>query len=204
MIQDTKASNHRHMGKLVLLNAWKIKRKNERDIFLKSAEEIAKGCGKQVIPDNMDWLVKNRTDVYDKDLFRNANVIPLFHGTRTQNVTGILKKGFLIRPSGVVICGAMYGHSIYKSSNSTKSASYSSIRSSYWAGGKDDRAFLFISDCALGNQLIARGAYQYSLNNIHPHHSVWAKGGQSGVINDEMMLYRTDQHNVRYLLEFTG
>ena len=202
LIQDTRASNHRGLGKIILLNAWDIQRNNEREGFLKRAKEIAPQCGRQVIPDQMR-IVRDRTDVYDKTLFEKANVIPLFHGTRAQNITGILKQGMLIRPSGVVITGAMYGSAIYKSSSSSKSINYTNIKSSYWAQGSDDRAFLFLSDCALGNQYIARGSGQYTLRSIAPCHSVWAKGGQSGVINDEMMLYRTDQHNLRYLLEFT-
>jgi poly [ADP-ribose] polymerase len=202
LIQDTKASNHRGLGQIVLLNAWEIQRNNERERFLIRAKQIAAQCGRQVVPDQMSIVLK-RADVYDKSLFEKANVIPLFHGTRAQNITGILKQGLLIRPSGVVITGAMYGNAIYKSSSSTKSINYTNIRASYWAQGSDDRAFLFLSDCALGNQLIATRSGQYTLNSIAPHHSVWARGGQSGVINDEMMLYRTDQHNMRYLLEFT-
>lgn len=205
MIQDTRANNHRQLGKIVLLNAWDIQRKYERDTFTARAKVIAKECGKQVIPEQMNKLVRARADVPDHDLYKNANVIPLFHGSRTQNITGILKKGLLIRPSGVVITGSMYDSSgaIYKSANSTKSINYTSINSSYWSKGTDDRAFLFISDCALGRQLMARGPYGYNLKNISPNHSVWAKGGFGGVINDEMILYRTDQHNLRYLLEFT-
>jgi predicted DNA-binding WGR domain protein len=201
LIQDTKASNHKHLGKIVLLNAWDIQRNNERDQFLIRAKQIASQCGKQVIPDQMS-IVTKRTDVYDKTLFENANIIPLFHGTRTQNLTGILKQGMLIRPSGVVISGNMYGNALYNG-KSSKAINYTDIRSSYWANGNDDKAFLFVSDCALGNQFIAKSSGQYTLKSIEPYHSVWAKGGQSGVINDEMMLYRTDQHNIRYLLEFT-
>lgn len=204
MIQETRAHNHKHLGKIKLLNAWSIQRAKERDQFLKRSKEIAKECGRQVIPDQMQSLVRTRADVYDKDLFRLANVIPLFHGTRTQNITGILKKGMLIRPSGAIITGAMYdGAGALYFGKSTKSINYTDIKSSYWAKGSNDRAFLFISDCSLGNQLIARGPYGYTTKNISPKHSVWARGGESGVINDEMMLYRTDQHNLRYLLEFS-
>lgn len=203
MIQETRASNHKFLGKVLLLNAWKIQRNNEKNTFLKTANKIAGECGKQVIPNQMITLVKNRIDVEDQKLFENANVIPLFHGTRTQNITGILKNGMLIRPSGVVITGAMYGNAIYKSSSSTKSINYTNIKSSYWAGGKDNKAFLFLSDCALGKQLIADCPNHYSENSIKPNHSVWAKGGRSGVINHEMMLYNTNQHNLKYLLEFS-
>lgn len=202
MIQDTRASNHNHLGKIVLLNAYKINRAGEKDIFNKRAREIAKECGQQVIPHQLKKLVLDRNDVEDVDLYKKANVIPLFHGSRTENFTGILKKGLLIRPSGVVLCGSMYGNGIY-AGLSTKSINYSSIKNSYWSKGNSDSAFLFIKDCALGNQKIASGSYQYSKKNIAPNHSVWAKGGQSGVINDEFILYDTNQHNLRYLLEFT-
>ena len=203
MVVNTKASNHGHLGKVILLNAWKVDRKSERNIFLSKAKSIAKECGKQVIPNLIKNLVTSRTDILDNDLYKKANILPLFHGTRTQNVTGILKKGMLIRPSGVVITGAMYGSGTYWAQNSTKSINYTSIRTSYWAKGSDDRGFLFLGDCVLGNQHIANRAYQYNLKNIAPCHSVWAKSGKSGIINDEFMLYRTDQHHLRYLLEFT-
>ena len=203
LVHKTKASNHRYLGNVKVLHVWKLNRNNEKFVFDKTATRIAKECGKQVVPPQMGYLVKERPDDYDKDLFSKANVIPLFHGTRTQNITGIIKNGFLIRPSGVVITGAMYGNSLYKSSASTKSINYTNINSSYWAKGNDSKAYLFISDCVLGNQLIAKGPYQYTKQNIKPHHSVWAKGGQSGVLNDEFMLYDTDQHNIRYILEFT-
>lgn len=202
LIQGTRAQNHNNLGKIVLCNAWNIQRKNERNRFLKRAEVIAAECGKQVIPGQMKDLVRARKDVDKPSLYKSANIIPLFHGTRTQNISGILKQGMLIRPSGVVITGAMYGNAIYWG-KSTKSINYTNIKTSYWAKGNDDRAFLFIGDCALGSQLIACRASQFTNASIAPNHSVWAKGGSSGVINDEFMLYRTDQHNLRYLLEFT-
>ena len=201
MIHETRASNHRHLGKITLLNAWYINRNGERDKFNNTAERIAKECGKQVYPDKMETLVKTRPDG-NPDLFKKANVIPLFHGTRTENLTGILKKGLLIRPSGVVLCGSMYGNALYMG-KSTKSINYTNIKSSYWASGSDDRAFLFVTDCILGSQKIATGPGFYSKDNIKPNHSVWAQGGRSGVINDEFMLYTTNQNNLKYLLEFT-
>ena len=32
--------------------------------------------------------------------------------------------------------------------------------------------------------------------------SVWAKGGQSGVINDEFIVYTENQNWLRYVIEF--
>ena len=96
----------------------------------------------------------------------------------------------------------MYGNALYMG-KSTKSINYTNIKSSYWASGSDDRAFLFVTDCILGSQKIATGPGFYSKDNIKPNHSVWAQGGRSGVINDEFMLYETNQNNLKYLLEFT-
>jgi poly [ADP-ribose] polymerase len=203
MVQDTRASNHGYLGRVVLLNAWEIQRNNERVKFIHRAQQISSECGKQIVPDQMRALVNKRTDVYDKDLFYKANVVPLFHGTRSQNITGILKSGLLIRPAGVIITGAMYGSEAIYFGKSSKSINYTNIKASYWANGNDDRAFLFIADCALGNQKIATGPSHYSKANIKPAHSVWAQGGKSGVINDEFILYDTNQNNLRYLLEFT-
>ena len=171
LIQATRATNHNHLGRVVLCNAWDVQRKNERDSFLKRANVVAAECGNQIIPEQMNDLVNARKDIDNLSLYRKANIIPLFHGTRTQNISGILKQGMLIRPSGVVITGAMYGNAIYWG-KSTKAINYTNIRASYWAKGNDDRAFLFIGDCALGSQLVAHHASQFTAKNIAPNHSV--------------------------------
>lgn len=206
MVQKTRASNHRYLGRIKILNVWELKRNNEFDIFISNADKIGRKCKGQKIPEGLRNLVKTREDIskeYDK-LYKNANVLPLFHGTRTQNIVGITKQGILIRPAGAIITGAMYGSgAIYKAKNSTKSINYTNIKSSYWAKGSDNKAFLFLNDCILGDQLIAKGPRQYTRQNISPYHSVWAKSGVSGIINDEFMLYTTTQHTLRYLIEFT-
>lgn len=204
LVQETRASNHRQLGKIKVLNIWKTRRNSEYDLFINKAELIAKECGKQNIPDMLKKHIPLRNDI-DKEiqeLYKNANIIPLFHGSSTKNLTGILKQGLLIRPANVTLTGSAYGNAIYHG-YSTKAINYTSISSSYWAAGKDNIAYLFLDDCALGNQEIASGMKQYTEKNIKPNHSVWAKGGQSGVINDEFMLYNTNQHTMKYFLEFT-
>lgn len=207
MVQDTRAHNHNYLGKIVVLNAWRMTRNNEFDTFITNSRKIAKECGgRQNTPKLLEKLVANRKDIGREhvDIYRNANVLPLFHGTKTQNIVGITKKGLLIRPAGVSLTGAMFGSGcIYFGNQSSKSIGYTNIKSSYWAGGKDDTAYLFIVDCTLGKQKIAHGPYNFTKDNIKPHHSVYAVGGKSGVINDEFMLYDTNQHHIRYFLEFT-
>lgn len=209
LLLGTRASNHHYLGKIKLLTIWKVARKNEDTIFIKNTEKIAKECGKIVIPDIMKNDIKNRPNLSKEleELYSKSNTLPLWHGTKDTSLLPIIRNGFLIRPSGAIITGAMYGSCIYKSSSSTKSINYTNINGSYWAKGNKDKAFMFLSDATLGNQLIATGARQYTRENIKPYHSVWAKGGSGGVINDEFMLYNqsgeNQQHCIRYLLEFT-
>lgn len=204
LVQETRASNHRHLGKIKVLNIWKAHKGEEYNSFIKKAELVAKECGRHTIPDILKKFVPNRNDVAKEiqELYKNANVIPLWHGSKTVNASNILKSGLKIRPAGVQINGGMYGLGLYFASMSTKSINYTSINSSYWAGGNDSVAYIFLNDCVLGNQKIADRSYQYNAQNIKPNHSVWAKSG-SAVINDEYMIYDTTQQHIRYFIEFT-
>jgi predicted DNA-binding WGR domain protein len=208
MIHGTRASNHHWLGKIKLRNVWKLSRMDEEQIFLKNAKKIAKECGKQTLPKKLAKYVKERPKLSNElfSLYKKSNVLPLCHGTRTENLIGITTSGFLIRPSGAVLTGAMYGNGIYFGFFS-KAANYSSVKSSYWAKGGDDTGFVFVSDVALGKQEIANYSKHYTLNKIKPNHSVWAKGGAGGVINDEFIVYnaagKNQQHCIRYLLEFS-
>lgn len=100
----------------------------------------------------------------------------------------------------------MFGDSIYWATQSTKSINYTDCKGSYWAQGNNKTAYLFLADVAFGNSKIAKGAHFYTKEKIKPFHSVWAKGGESGVINDELMTYEpsgpNQQHMIRYIIEF--
>jgi poly [ADP-ribose] polymerase len=139
-------------------------------------------------------------------LYKNANILPGWHGTRRANMIGITTKGLLIRPSGVITAGSMFGDAIYWATNSTKSINYCDVRGSHWAQGNNKTAYLFLADIAFGNSKLANGSSFYTKQNIRPYHSVWAKGGYSSVINDELMTYNPtgpdQQHKIRYIIEF--
>lgn len=128
-----------------------------------------------------------------------GNVKLLWHGTRMFNVLSILKRGFVLpdQLSTVQTTGAMYGSGLYFSANSTKSLNYSY---GYWDGGRrDTNCYMFLVDVAMGKEYIP----SYSGNGKKSgYDSCWAKPGQSGVINDEQIVYRTSQANIRYLIEF--
>lgn len=208
MLNGTRAHNHSGLGNLKTHKIFRVKRNKEQDNFIAAAEKIAKECGKHNPSEVYVKYVKTRPDVPKalQEIYSKANVCPGWHGTRRANMIGITTKGLLIRPSGVIHAGSMYGDGLYWASNSTKSINYCDVKGSYWAQGTNKTAYMFLADVALGNQTMANGSYYYNVKNIKPNHSVWARGGKSGVINDEFITYTPtgpgQQHALRYIIEF--
>lgn len=208
MLQETRASNHHFLGKLKTHKIFAVKRNGEEDLFVKNAERIAKECGKHSPSPTYAKFVSNRPDVPKdlQDLYKKANVCPGWHGTRRANMIGITTRGLLIRPSGVVHAGSMYGDGIYWATNSTKSINYCDVKGSYWADGNNKTAYLFLGDVAFGNYKYANGSHYYNKSNIKPAHSVFAQAGKGGVLNDEIITYvpagKEQQHCLRYIIEF--
>lgn len=140
---------------------------------------------------------------YEKDGSKLDNQWLLWHGTRMFNVLSILKSGLIIPKSGgsYQITGRMFGDGVYFSDQSTKSLNYSY---GFWDGAKrDNNCFMFMADVAMGKYHIPGGGY--GMRNIpHGYDSCYAKAGTGGVRNNEMIVYRTSQANLRYLVEFEG
>jgi len=128
------------------------------------------------------------------------NIWTLWHGTRIFNVLSILKNGLFCPPkSGSYnVTGRMFGDGIYASDQSTKALNYSY---GFWDGGpKDKNCFMFLLDFAMGTWYTPKSSYE-----TFPKagcDSTFAKAGQSGVSNNEMIVYRNDQVNIKYLVEF--
>jgi poly [ADP-ribose] polymerase len=109
-----------------------------------------------------------------------------------------LKNGYIIpKASGsIAITGRMFGDGIYFSDQSTKSLNYAS---GYWGGGRSQRCFMIFNDVAMGREHIPRS----SIRSIpRGYDSCFAKAGQSGVMNNEMIVYRTSQVKPTFLCEF--
>lgn len=208
MVHDTRAGNHSGLGKIKVHKIFRLKRNGEDKNFLENAERIAKECGRFQPSETYARLVKERPDVPKElqDLYKRANVAPGWHGTRRANMIGITTKGLLIRPSGVAHAGSMYGDGIYWATNSTKSINYCDVRGSHWAQGNNKTAYLFLGDVAYGNYHYANGSEFFTKKKIAPAHSVFARAGRSGVINDELITYeptgKNQQHALRYIIEF--
>lgn len=131
---------------------------------------------------------------------RRKNVWMLWHGTRMFNVLSILKNSLFCPPrSGSFhVTGRMFGDGIYGSDQSTKALNYAR---GYWDGGpRDKNCFMFLVDFAIGNYYTPRSSYETLPRPGYD--STFAKAGQSGVMNNEMIVYSNDQVNIRYLVEF--
>jgi poly [ADP-ribose] polymerase 2/3/4 len=129
-----------------------------------------------------------------------GNIMQLWHGTKASNLLSILKGGLIIPPtSSSHVTGRMFGNGLYFSDQSTKSLRYAT--NAWGGGGRTDRTFMFLCDVAMGKPHYPSG---YGGGRIPAgHHSIFAKAGRSGVQNNEMIVPRTNQANLVYLIEFT-
>lgn len=203
-------------GRMNVKNLWKVARHGDEKRLYDYMDGLtsARIAGERPLhqPDK-------RPDIADaprSDLYHKTNTCFLFHGTRSVNVSGILRKSLLLPNQlvGVVITGAMFGPGLYFADDWMKSAGYTSLSSSHWsrgAGGVQGRgAFMFVCDVVLGNTYTAPTSDGYT-EAPRGHHSVFGKAGHSKfdsysrqtLQNNEWIVYKSQQHMLRYLIEFT-
>lgn len=127
-----------------------------------------------------------------------GNICQLWHGTRISNILSIFKHGLIIPSSNAShVTGRLFGNGLYFSDQSTKSLNYSD---GYWKGTQSKRCFMFLADVAMGKAYSPKGSGFASLPAGYD--STFAKANHSGVYNNEMIVYKTNQANLRYLVEF--
>lgn len=119
----------------------------------------------------------------------------VFHGTSQANCLSILKSGLKVSPpSTAAIAGKAFGNGIYGAINSTKSLGYTFGR---WGQGRyGDAGWLFVCDFAMGRIQDAKIAHSLQRG----YDSLWAKAGDR-FYNDELIVYKNNQVNIKYLLE---
>jgi len=129
-----------------------------------------------------------------------GNIQELFHGTKCSNLLAILKKGLIIPPSrSGHVTGRLYGDGVYASDISSKALNYAT---NFWgSGGSTSRIFMLLCDFAMGNIYYPDGKYGVRYP-VKGYDSTFAKAGRGGVYNNEMIVYKTGQVNLKYLLEF--
>jgi poly [ADP-ribose] polymerase len=130
-----------------------------------------------------------------------GNVKHLWHGTRACNVLSIMKGGLIIPPTtggNYTIAGRMFGNGVYFSDQSTKALNYATP---YWSGGSKelDEIFMFHAAVAMGREYTPRGPTSHIPSG---YDSIFAKAGESGVMNNEMIAPKIDQFKLDYLCEF--
>lgn len=157
-------------------------------------------------------VVNKKTQVLYDNHYTNAKdkkTALYCHGSRNENWFNILQTGLLIRPSGAVHSGSMFGDGIYFADKAQKSIGYTSLRGSYWANGGDSKAFLALFDVHLGKQkeILHHSSSCYSLCDSvlkrDGYDSVFAKGG-ADLRNNEFIVYKPAQCTISYLLELSN
>ncbi len=143
--------------------------------------------------------IEHMKAAFDKKAPTINNVMELWHGTRTANLLSILKGGLVIpKANASHVTGRMFANGCYFSDQSTKSLNYSQ---GYWSGGsRDNNCYMFLADVAMGKMYTPTGPSQYLPKKGYD--STFAKAGQSGVMNNEMIVYSIDQCNLTFLCEF--
>lgn len=140
----------------------------------------------------------NKAEVKKKRLY--------WHGSRNENWFNILQTGLLIRPSGAIHTGSMFGDGIYFADKAQKSIGYSSLSGSYWTRGNDNKAYLALFEVHLGKQkeILHHTSSCSSLSEKvlkrEGFDSVFAKGG-ADLRNNEYIIYNSVQCTVSHLIE---
>ena len=159
------------------------------------------------------YYVKNMATQkrFDDDLKANGKYSHkktnlFWHGSRNENWLSILQKGMLIRPSGVVKTGEMFGAGIYFADRAKKSYGYTSGKSSYWAHGDSDRAYMALFTVRTGKQKIVTDSERFDkdkLKRLGDYDSVFAKKGRA-LYNNEYMIYDPSQCTIYAIVELKG
>jgi poly [ADP-ribose] polymerase len=151
---------------------------------------------------------KKTQKVFDANLkkMKNKKRRLYWHGSRNENWFNIIQTGLLIRPSGAIHTGSMFGDGIYFADKAQKSLGYSSLRGSYWSNGSSNKGFLALFDVHLGNQkeILHHNSSCYSLSqkvmDSEGYDSVFAKGG-ADLRNNEFIVYNGNRCTIAYIVE---
>lgn len=129
-----------------------------------------------------------------------GNIKQHWHGTKASNLLSILQQGLIIPPADATQCtGRMFGNGIYGSQQSTKALNYAT---NYWhaSGDSETRIFMLLCDFAMGKEYHPQGANRRF--PVNGYDSTYVAPGVASTINQESIVYSTQQVNIKYLCEF--
>ena len=144
--------------------------------------------------------VEKMSKAFDDYGRKLGNIKELYHGSSASNLLSILKVGLKTSPpTSAHITGKMFGPGIYASSQSSKALNYAT---SFWGQSDLGRYFMFLVEFAMGKMYIPT-SYSSVRYPVKGYDSTFAKAGQSGVQNNEEIVYNDNQANLKYLCEFS-
>lgn len=128
------------------------------------------------------------------------NVMELWHGTRVANLLSILKSGLLMpKETPGQTTGAMFGTGLYFSDQSTKSLNY--CDGGFWnSSDGENRIYMFLAEVAMGKYQIPKN-WGSNIKPSRGYDSFFAKANESGVRNNEMIVFKNEQVRIKYILE---
>jgi len=204
---EASANKHSWVGNMQIRNMWAMRQTQLVTGFSRKVDEIAKDRKSQ--REKPKFQPRSRPDLSpaDQKRYKEANVAALFHGTRTVNVSGILRTGLKLPRQlvGVAITGAMFGPGIYWADDWRKSDGYTSRDGTHYARGAGKiagrGAFMFVANVALGTPHVANSWSGYT-KAPRGCHCVAGLAGKSGVQNNEWIVYDGAQNDLCYLVEY--
>lgn len=141
----------------------------------------------------------------------------LWHGTTAGNVLSILRTGLICPPSSAGAyntTGRMFGDGVYFSDQSTKSLNYAIGRAPGQLGrsGSAGNPMMFLADVVMGRECRSDAAVAGSTlvrnsrtgrdGKGRAYNSIVVRGGHCGVMNNEMVVWSTEQIRLTHLCEF--
>lgn len=207
-------NKHSYLGHMRIKNVWYVENSNELGRFEKTQKSIAADRWSPTeVPLHQP---KKRIDLNPDALklaIRSGTYL-MFHGTRSVNVSGILRESLRLPKQlvGVAINGAMFGPGLYWADDWKKSAGYTSLDNSYYSAGsgaiRGRSAFMFVAEVALGKAHVAEEAYGFT-SPPSGCHCVMGKHGRTKswggkLLNNEFIVYTTAAHRLRWLVEFAA
>lgn len=126
----------------------------------------------------------------------------LWRGPGNENWLSIMDRSLLLDPNAR-ITGKMFGHGIYFAADAGKSLGYTSWHGSYWAGGRDDTAFMGLYECAYGSPLYVDGPGAWDAESVRARGAdcLHARAARCGLRHDEVVFYEEAAVHLRWLVE---
>ena len=154
--------------------------------------------------------IASMNEAYNAHGAKMKNKLECYHGSSTSNLLSIFAKGMLIVPStSSNVSGRMFGDGLYGAplrhkgrkseriaNSSTKALNYSGWG---WNTRRSSRTFMFLVEFAMGDYHTPSGPMRKIPSNFD---STWAHPRTSGVMNHEVIVYKTSQCQPKYLIEF--